>query len=146
MIDHGRLEVPGVIHGGIQTRMIGILGLKAVAIRLGFLRFSFEAIDTSGDITPVCILYKVKYFFWPAECWTVMLIGCWAGHVFDCQEFHAAWSGDFASHGLKCMHAAATWQRTNSIASDAETNLANTQMVGSPLAWGVDVISRCIIF
>lgn len=63
VIDHGRLEVPGgVIHGGIQTRMIGILGLKA-AIRLGFLRFSFEAIDTSGDITPVCILYKVKYFF-----------------------------------------------------------------------------------
>ena len=62
VIDHGRLEVPGVIHGGIQTRMIGILGLKAVAIRLGFLRFLFEAIDTSGDITPVCILYKVKYF------------------------------------------------------------------------------------
>ena len=63
VIDHGRLEVPGVIHGGIQTSMIRILGLKAVAIRLGFLWFSFEAIDTSGDITPVCILYKVKYFF-----------------------------------------------------------------------------------
>lgn len=61
MIDHGRLEVPGVIHGGIQTRMIGILGLKAVAIPLRFL--SFEEIGTSGDITPVCNLYKVKYFF-----------------------------------------------------------------------------------
>ena len=62
---------------------------------------------------------------------------------FGCQEFDAAWSGDFASHGLKCLHAAATWQCT-SVAHGTETNIHSHELWnGQYLSGWVSIGMRC---
>ena len=107
-------------------------------------------IGTLGDTTPTCILISWNVVSWRAECWTVMLVERFFelfGRVvgldtfFGCQEFHAVWFGDFASHGFKRLHAAATWQCT-SVAHGAETNISHEPWNGQYFS-GFGMRGRC---